>query len=249
LVRAQEVPLLWQNQANWLVVDDIPECSPSSHGYVLETLSARLNPREAVQALAQALRNEGVEIFENTPIDATNDLNATHKVIAAGQNARAFTPEFPSEFWSAVKGQSALLDVTLPSATPMVFESGTYVVPHGPNGVAVGSTVEYDWTDPSTTDNQLVPVLEKAAELVPALKDAPIKKRWAGVRPRARLPDPVIGELPNRPNTWLLAGGFKIGMGIGPHMGETLARLITGETPTIPPSFTLDHQRARCSDV
>lgn len=246
LVRAQEVPLLWKGEADWNVVDAVDSASPTSHGYVIETLSARLAPRMAVQALAAALGKKGVEIHEHSPVEATADLNATHKIIAAGHNASLFTPELPAEFWSAVKGQSALLDVTLPDDTPMLFESGTYIVPHGERGVAVGSTVEYDWNEPSSTDHQINEVLEKAAGLVPSLKDAEILETWAGVRPRARLPDPVIGALPERVNTWLLAGGFKIGMGIGPHMGETLARLIAGETPTIPPSFTLGHQLARC---
>ena len=247
LVRAQEVPLLWQGQADWSVVDTLPGCADSSHGWVLETLSARLNPRQAVRALAQALRNKGVLIHEHSPVSDAAELNAGQVVIAAGYSASQFTPQLPLDFWSAVKGQSALLDVALPKSMPMVFESGTYVVPHGAFGTAVGSTVEHDWTDPSTTDDLLRPVLAHAAELVPALAGAGVKETWAGVRPRARLPDPVIGQLSESPSIWLLAGGFKIGMGLGPHLGETLARLIMGEAPSIPPSFTLAHQLARCA--
>ncbi len=248
-VRAQEVPLLWQGQATWDVVKDIPECAPSSHGYVRETLSARLNPRQAVGALAQALRNRGVTIHEGHRVENAASLNAAHIVIAAGHQARHFTPDMPGEFWSGVKGQSALLNVTLPDTMPIVFESGTYIVPHGPLGTAVGSTVEYDWTDPGSTDDTLTEVLIRAGDLVPALKGAPVKDRWAGIRPRARLPDPVVGRMPGTDTTWLLAGGFKIGMGIGPHMGATLAKLITGQAPTIPPSFTLEHQLARCAPL
>ena len=246
LVRAQEVPLLWQGQADWKVVDQIAGFAPTSHGFALETLSARLSPRDAVTALAQALRKEGVEVFEHHPVQNMSDIKAAHKVIAAGHSSDQLTPMIPQEFWFAAKGQSARLDVTLPDDTPMIYEGGTYVVPHGQDGVAVGSTVEYEWDDPNATDDLLKPVLEKAAALVPALKDAPIKEAWAGIRPRARLPDPVIGQLDGTPNTWLMAGGFKIGMGIGPHMGETLAELILGGTPTVPPSFTLEHQLSRC---
>lgn len=245
-VRAQEVPLLWQDKADWRVVDQLDNCASTSHGWVIETLSARLNPRQAMGALAQALRTKGVTIHEQSPVGALSDLKADKIVVAAGQHSDHFTPQWPKEFWSCVKGQSALLDVALPDETPMVFESGTYVVPHGILGTAVGSTVEYEWDDPHATDDLLTPALEKAAELVPALKGAAVKDKWAGIRPRARLPDPVIGAMPDHQNCWLLAGGFKIGMGLGPHMGETLARLMLGEVPDIPPSFSITHHLSRC---
>jgi len=148
LVRAQEVPLLWQGQADWQVVDQLAECAHSSHGWVVETLSARLNPRQSVTSLAKAIETRGGVIKENCQVDDLGDLNAEHLVIAAGHNAKQFTTDFPEEFWSAVKGQSALLDVCLPQDMPMVFESGTYVVPHGQLGTAVGSTVEHNWVDP-----------------------------------------------------------------------------------------------------
>ncbi len=247
LVRAQEVPLLWKGAAKWDVVDSVDGCAPSSHGWVIETLSARLNPRQAVAALASALTQQGVYVRENSTIDPDQLPHADHVVIAAGAASSAFTPDFPAEFWSAVKGQSALLDVALSDCMPIVFEGGVYVVPHGRHGVAIGSTVEHEWDDPTSTDDQLHTVIERAALLVPALEGAAIKDAWAGIRPRARLPDPVVGQVPGSERHWLLAGGFKIGMGIGPHMGETLAKLICGEQVEVPPSFTLAHQLARCA--
>ena len=244
-VRAQEVPLLWKGQASWDVIDALEGFAPSEFGFVHETLSARLNPRQAITALSEAIRNKGGEIFEDHPVEDLDDLSEGLKILAAGHNCRAFTPDWPVEFWSAVKGQSALLDVSLPRNTPMIFESGTYVVPHGSGGVAVGSTSEYDWIDPKACDEKLDVVLQKAADLYPTLKGARVKERWAGLRPRARLPDPVVGKMPDR-DAWILAGGFKIGLAMGPVMGEILASLIAGQEPDYPESYRLEHHLERC---
>lgn len=245
-VRTQEVPLLWKNHAYWDVVSAIEALAPTSHGYVLETLTAKLAPRAAMASLANALRLKGVEIVENSPVRSVDEMTGKHIIIAAGHESRELT-DLPDDFWFGAKGQSALIDIYLPDATPAIFEGGTYVVPHGKNGVAVGSTVEYEWNDPDTTDEQLDDVLDKAAQLVPSLTGAPVIDRWAGIRPRARLPDPVIGELSN--GSWLLAGGFKTGLAFGPSMGETLAALLCGEDPDIPPSFHLANQLSRCKSL
>ena len=245
LVRAQEVPLLWQGSADWRVVDHVERTSAASHGYVVETLAAKLRPRDAVKSLALALRAIGVEIVENRPIDEPGEIVADQVIVAAGHQCKQLAGPLPEEFWYGVKGQSALLDVMLPKDMPMLFEAGCYVVPHGEGGTAIGSTVEHDWTDPTSIDEGLDAIRTKAAELVPALKGAAIRETWAGIRPRARLPDPVIGNL--RDNIWLMAGGFKVGLAFGPLMGETLAALIAGESPEIPPSFQLGFQLDRCS--
>lgn len=244
LVRAQEVPLLWKGEASWNIIDSFNGVAASSHGFVRETLSAQLRPRAALAAFAMAFRKSGGEIRENSPVASVEEIRAGQVIVAAGHDSRALSGEMPKEFWSGVKGQSAIIDVQLPDDMPMVFESGVYVVPHGSFGVAVGSTVEREWSTPHRVDERLDDVITEASALVPALKGALVKETWAGVRPRARLPDPVIGRLKN--DAWLLAGGFKIGLGLGPYMGETLAALINGEDPVIPPSFRLETQLERC---
>ena len=246
LQRAEEATHYWQGLAEWQVIDQVPGCQPTSHGWVLETLSARLDPRAAISALAEALRIRGVSINEGSAISPDQLPNADRIVIAAGFATSRFTTHFPAEFWSGVKGQSALLKAELPSGFPMVFENGVYVVPHGRRGVAVGSTSEADWQSPNSTDGQLDEVIEKAVHLVPLLQGKTVSDRWAGIRPRARLPDPVVGQVPGQDDVWILAGGFKIGLGIGPQMGEVLASLICGEAIDLPPSFSVDYQLDRC---
>ena len=229
---------LWREQANWSVIDHCNGLAPSAHGYVHETLSGRLYPKAAMAALAQALRSMGVKIHENSRV-ASSDINAQHVVVTSGYECGVLLPNLPKGFIKGVKGQSALLEANLPEH-PIIFDDGTYIVPHGDRGVAVGSTSEEDWEHPSETDAQLDARIEAARTLLPALEGAKVMERWAGIRPRARLPDPAIGAL--EPRLWLATGGYKIGLGIGHEVGRALAALICGERQALPQSFLLDHQ-------
>lgn len=237
--RSQEAKELWQGAADWSVVAEATGVAPASHGFVYETLSAQLFPKAAINALAQACRAVGVEIHENQPRDPSA-CNAETVVIAAGHDSGALLPVALAPLSQGVKGQSALLDIEL-ADQPIIFDNGVYVVAQGHHGTAVGSTSEKSW-DHTGVDTLLDPLVARAATLVPALKDAPIKESWAGIRPRARLPDPVIGEV--APRILLATGGFKIGLGLGPEIGKRVAGMIAGEDPALPTSFTLAHQAA-----
>ena len=243
--RAVSAAELWGGHAKWQIVQHPEGCIRTSHGWVHETLSAKLNPRLALTALSEALGLEGVQIHGEKEIAANTSLNAEHVVYAVGSKTADLLPEFPGGFWSAVKGQSALLRARLPDQMPIVFHAGTYVVPHGQDMVAVGSTSETEFSDPASTDIQLDQVIARAQEIVPALAGAGVVERWAGLRPRARLPDPAIGPIPGRPNTWVMSGGFKIGIGLGPLLGEAVAAMICNEDHKLPETFTLHHQLNR----
>jgi glycine oxidase len=96
---------------------------------------------------------------------------------------------------AGVKGQAALLDLR-PPRLPQLYADGLHIVPHVDGTVAVGSTSERDWDDPTATDAQLDAVIARARAACPALRDAPVIERWAGLRPRARSRAPMLGPHP-----------------------------------------------------
>jgi glycine/D-amino acid oxidase-like deaminating enzyme len=134
---------------------------------------------------------------------------------------------------NGVKGQAALLRLDRRGA-PQVYAGGLHVVPHGDGTVAVGSTSERAFDDPSATDAGLDDVIARARAAVPALARAPVIARWAGVRPRARSRGPVMGPWPGRPGHWIANGGFKIGFGLAPLAGETMADLVLEGRDRVP---------------
>lgn len=246
----------WGDLATWSVVppDALPpHVAPAAtpFGAIQETLSASIRPHAACLSLAEALSRRGVEIRPNTPVTALapgrvetpeQTVTAGQIVVAAGVDGFGLlAPLLGQTAGSGVKGQAALLAATLPDDTSLIFHDGLYIVPHGAHGTAVGSTSENHYMDTTRTDAQLEDVIARARAFCPALKDAPVRQRWAGVRPKARRRDPMLGPLPDAPEIIVANGAFKIGFGIAHKVGAVIAQMLVGETPDLPESFTVAH--------
>ncbi|WP_424933900.1 NAD(P)/FAD-dependent oxidoreductase [Amaricoccus macauensis] len=237
----------WRGRFCWDLVEAsrLPDwLDPMScpFGAVRETLSARLHPRRAVDALVAALHGSGAELRHPAPVRAvasgrveldSGAMSADAIVLAAGTGGEALAP---GTLGRGVKGQAALL---APRAAPdaMVFADGVYIVPHAHGTVAVGSTSEKVFDDPCGTDGQLDDVIARAARIVPALADAEVLERWAGVRPRGPKPDPVVGPLPGQPGLYLANGGFKTGFGFAPVVGNAMVEMMAGRSHGLPERF------------
>lgn len=220
--------------ANWEILDAralpgwlAPEAAP--FGLVRETLSARLFPRAAVAALAAAIRARGGEIRLGRVA-----LDAAPRPLVLATGALGLVPGLPS---GGVKGQAALLAAEAPPDAPMLYDDGLYVVPQPGGMVAVGSTSETDWTDPQSTDDRLETVIARARALSPALSRALVAERWAGVRPRAALPDPMVGAVPDLPGVFVATGGFRTGLATAPVAAAAVVALVLGEDPALPETW------------
>lgn len=236
LARRREVGAadLWQGHALWSVVPATGDWSPASPTGLMihDTLSARLHPRLAIAALAEALRRKGVEITPDGPqqgrvIWATGVAGLT-----------ALSEDLGQPVGTAQKGQSAVLAFARPNA-PQIFADGLYILPHSDGTTAIGSTSERDFVDPTATDAQLDALIARARTEVNLLADAPVIAKWAGLRPRAASRAPVLGEWPGRPGHYIANGGFKIGFGMAPRVGEVMARLVVDGDDLIPEEFKI----------
>ena len=239
--RAKSARELWQGKAQWSVLDvrDVdPSWVPhSATGHVIhDTLSARMHPRRACAALVAALQTMGLQVQSDGPdrgrviwctgVAGLEALNATHhRTVGNG-----------------VKGQAALLKLRapLPPDAPQLFVDTAHVIPHADGTVAVGSTSERNYTDPTGTDAQLDDVIARATAGVAALAGAEVIDRWAGVRPRARSRAPMLGHWPGRAGHYIANGGFKIGFGMAPKVAEVMADLVLEDRDTIPDAFRVE---------
>ncbi|MEM8553328.1 MAG: FAD-dependent oxidoreductase [Pseudomonadota bacterium] len=232
--RASGAVELWQGLANWSVVpvSDFSGWAPASPtGYLIhDTLTARLHPRAACAALAKAVEAQGGEILlEGEEFGIT--------VLATGwQGLEALSHEFGRKVGNGVKGQSALFQADARDL-PQLFAETLHIVPHFDGTVAVGSTSEREFDDPSATDDQCEDLIAQARSLCPVLANAPVIDRWAGVRPRAKTRAPILGPHPNRGDTFIANGGFKIGFGMAPKIAHVMADLILEGRDCIPPDF------------
>jgi glycine oxidase len=231
-------------------------------GYVHDTLAARAEPRAMTVLLKSWLmRQENVRVIEHAErisLDVTKGrvefgseaISFSHAFVSAGVESFAILenliPPLPKPLGQGVKGQAALLQADLDPELPVAFLDGLYIVPHESGHVAVGSTSENSYGDPFTTDHLLDTVLEKARALVPALAQAPVIERWAGLRPKAIGRDPLVGPLPDHPNIIALTGGFKISFGMAHRLAASALDYAFGRQPQgLPENFTLAGQIAR----
>lgn len=232
--RAASAAALWQGRAAWEVLP-AAECGdwapPSPSGWLVrDTLSARVHPRRAVAALAAAVVALGGEVVAEAPpqgpvVWATGHAGLAEMSAHAGRAVGG-----------AVKGQAALLAHDARDR-PQLFVEGLHLVPHADGTLAVGSTSERGWDDPAATDAGLDALLARAVAALPVLAGAPVIERWAGLRPRSRSRAPMLGPHPFRANAYLANGGFKIGFGMAPKVGEVMADLILEGRDAIPQGF------------
>ncbi|MEO1779274.1 MAG: FAD-dependent oxidoreductase [Pseudomonadota bacterium] len=224
---------LWRGEASWTVrtTADSGWALESATGFeIFDTLSARIHPRQACTALVAALAAKGVPI---TP-DAPDQGRIVHATGVAG--LEALNTGHTRLVGAGIKGQAALLDHAAPEA-PQLFIDGLHIIPHADGTTAVGSTTERDYDDATGTDAQLDAVLARARAQVPALRDAPVLARWAGLRPRSRSRAPMLGAWPGRPGHFIANGGFKIGFGMAPKVADVMADLLLEDRNTIPQGF------------
>lgn len=224
--RAQTAQELWQGLAAWSVIPagDAAWMPPSPSGLVVyDTLAALIHPRRATQGLADAVVALGGEVVRSGA--------AQGKVVWA-----TGWPGMQEIGGNGVKGQAALLRYDA-AGQPQLFADALHIIPHSDGTVAVGSTSEREFDDPISTDTGLDDVLARARAAFPVLKDAPVIERWAGVRPRSKSRAPVLGAHPKRSGEFIANGGFKIGFGMAPKVGQVMADLILEGRDQIPEGF------------
>ncbi|AJE45291.1 NAD(P)/FAD-dependent oxidoreductase [Celeribacter indicus] len=235
--REAQAKEFWRGAADWRVVTqgETGYWAPQSPtGFLVhDTLSARLNPWRACQALAAAITALGGEI-------ATEGAEEGAVIHATGwRGLAALGAALGREVGNGVKGQAILLDLALPEA-PQIYGEGLHVIPHADGTTAIGSTSEREFDAPDTTDAQADALLARALAVVPMLAQAREIRRWAGVRPRARSRAPMLGPWPGRPGHFVANGGFKIGYGMAPLAAQVLVELVLEGRDAIPAAFRVE---------
>ncbi len=241
-------------RASWGVSDDAPFASlvapdAAPFGFSHDTFSARIRPRAYVAALAASIaghvafmRATVLEVQADGRIDLEGGgtVVAGRIILANGFLSFGLANRFgvPVD-GDGVKGQSALLRPRTPfdPATPILFDGSIYVIAHDDGMVAVGSTSETAWEETTSTDDRLNIVIGKAQALCPALLEAEIVERWAGVRPRSATRSPLVGPLPGAERLILATGGYKITLAIAHMMGKAAVEYASGGVPMLPAGF------------
>ena len=109
------------------------------------------------------------------------------------------------------------------------------VQPRPTGQLLIGSSREFDTTDPAVNNAVMARMLQRALHYLPGLADLNAVRTWTGFR--AATPDslPLIGAHPHHPHLWLAVGHEGLGVTTAPGTAQLLAAQITGSTPLIDP--------------
>lgn len=225
---------LWQGKANWAVVPASgfgKWAPPSPTGLVIhDTLSALIHPRQATMALAAAI------VALGGTIESSGHPSGQVVWATGWEGLLEMNSHHQRQVGNGVKGQAVLVKYDAAGA-PQLFADTLHFVPHWDGTVAIGSTSEREFEDAYSVDAHLDALHARAVAAVPALAHAPVLARWAGVRPRARSRAPMLGPHPFEDGAFVANGGFKIGFGMAPKVGDVMADLVLEGRNTIPDDF------------
>ncbi|MGN6547335.1 MAG: glycine oxidase ThiO [Aureliella sp.] len=235
------------------LVEHEPALSALAHSDALRAVwwlpgECQLRTPHHVRALAVACRQRGVSIIEQCPVTAieqsagravavqtpTGRLAARNICITAGPWTRQLLePLGATSGILPVRGQIVLFHPPERWLTSIVNEGHRYLVTRDDGRVLVGSNEEEVGFQCETTPETIAELCAWAYGVMPALRETPIERTWAGLRPASFDSYPYIGALPGCPNLYVAAGHYRAGIHLSCGTAEVVADLITSGKTSI----------------
>lgn len=215
---------------------------PGDSAILFPDLAHIRNPR-LLAALIRDLELRGVQILNDAPVSELDFHEGQVRAVVTPQGkhlAERFV--IAAGAWSGRFGEStsAAVDVQPVRGQMLVFrsepgvlrhivlEDGCYLIPRRDGRILAGSTLEYAGFDKTTTEEAGKALADFAHRLLPALKNYPLEKHWAGLRPGTPDGIPFIGQHPSIANLYFNCGHFRNGLVMGPASARLMADLLVG---------------------
>lgn len=189
-----------------------------------------IHPSYLMQALVKGAELNGVKFICDRPVHNLSELDqleADWIIVTAGLGSRALMqPELKKDILTSVGGQA--IKVYLPDLNlkNVIYGDDTNIIPIGQDQYWIGATVEFKrLTLPRNENIDLL--MQTAIKFCPAFAQAQILSTWAGDRPRPRTQGaPILGYVPNRPNTLIATGHYRNGILMAPVTAQVIKDLI-----------------------
>ena len=173
-------------------------------------------------------------------------LEADAVVVCAGAwTAELLKPVISAPDIRPVRGQMLLFKAAPGVIRRIVLQDNRYVIPRRDGHILFGSTLEETGFDQTTTDAARLELHTIATERFPILKNYPLVKQWAGLRPGSPAGIPFIASHPDAKGLYINAGHFRNGVVLGPASARLMVDIVTGNAPILPlEPYTLNAPRA-----
>ncbi|GMR01650.1 MAG: glycine oxidase ThiO [Gammaproteobacteria bacterium] len=152
-------------------------------------------------------------------------------IIASGAWSAQFSVTQSSVDVLPVKGQMIMYKGKPDLVKRIVLSEGHYIIPRKDGRILAGSTLEKIGFDKSISSAALDELHQAAVELVPLLKDLPVERQWAGLRPGTEKGIPYICQHDDIEGLYIHAGHFRNGIVLGAASAELMTDIVLNRKP------------------
>jgi glycine oxidase len=218
-----------------------PQLDESFEKAILMPEPAQVRNPRLITALGQDLIQRGVTVMEHTGVTSLleEDGRVTGVATSAGKISAGQTV-ITAGAWSGailraldiardvvpVRGQMLLYQTMPRLISHIIVSRGYYMIPRRDGHVLVGSTVEHEGFDKSTTEQAAEELKQLAVTLVPAMDNYEVKRHWAGLRPGTATDMPYIGAHPSITGLYVNTGHFRNGVLLAPASARLMADIM-----------------------
>lgn len=228
-----------------------PQLANIRNPRLLKTLIAFLQQQPNVTLVSHTVAHRF--LVNNQQITGLNDKmgkrwQADHYVIATGAWSGLLSQQFN---WhlpiKPIQGQMLLFKATPDLLPSMVMQQGMYLIPRLDGHIVCGSSTDDIGFNTEINEPIGERLKQQAFNILPALENTPVVKRWAGLRPGSPDGIPYIGKAPNIKNLWLNAGHYRNGLVMAPASALLLKQqildlsLIVNDKPYLPEKRLATH--------
>ena len=207
------------------------------------------------RAMAHALRNAGVDVFENSPVEVIESGDAGHIVHFDGEQSPLHGRRIVLAGGVWIENLLAMMGIHIPIKVlinQLIVTERLRPVMHSVLSVANGllSLKQFangtvliggGWQGDGNREQgglearpqNLVGNMRLAAYAVPALAEGRIARVWLGLEAETADALPLIGDVPGVAHAYVV-GSAHSGYTSGPFMGRIMAQHILGQPPDLP---------------
>jgi len=240
----------WGLRAEAISAEDARELeaglSPELEAAVLRPDEASVDNRALTQAVLEAARKSGAEIFAHREVQGVwrekqrcigllfenEKLSAKWTIIAAGAFSASIAGVDTYAPVRPAKGQMVSLRAERLKIERVLWSNKIYLVPRNDGRILAGATVEYVGFDRKVTAGALEKLLSGAIELAPDLAHARVEETWAGFRPDSPDHLPILGPA-DIDGLLIATGHFRSGILLTPITARLIREWITEQSVSV----------------